>query len=93
MSAIDRFLSVTRAYQALSGLRTTNLSWRLFGDSKKLGRLENGADIQVTRYENALQWLSDHWPDPEPWPANAAVRPPKSPGVETVSEPAEPEAA
>ena len=78
MSAIDRFLLVARTYRQISGLKTTALSWRLFGDSKKLGALENGADIQVTRYEKALQWLSDHWPEPADWPADVP-RPPKTP--------------
>ncbi|WP_449411437.1 hypothetical protein [Methylobacterium komagatae] len=57
MSAIDRLLSVAQTYREATGLRTTALSWRLFGDSKKLGAIENGADIQVTRYERALQWF------------------------------------
>ena len=78
MRAIDRFLLVARTYRQLSGLKTTALSWRLFGDSKKLGALENGADIQVTRYEKALQWLSDHWPEPADWPAEVP-RPAKTP--------------
>ncbi|MEE7478452.1 hypothetical protein [Methylobacterium hispanicum] len=80
MSAIDRFLSVAGIYRRLTGLKTTALSWRLFGDSKKLGALESGADIQVTRYEKALQWLSDNWPaDADArWPAEVP-RPPKTP--------------
>ncbi|MCC0807540.1 hypothetical protein FPV16_15100 [Methylobacterium sp. W2] len=77
MTAIDRFLLVASAYRQLSGLKTTALSWRLFGDSKKLGALESGADIQVTRYEKAMQWLSDHWPDPQGWP-EGVDRPAKS---------------
>lgn len=79
MSAIARFIAVTTAFREISGLETTTLSWRLFGDSKKLGALEAGADIQVTRYEKALQWLSDNWP-PEydaSWPADV-TRPAKT---------------
>lgn len=77
MSAIDRFLLLARAYREATGLKTTALSWRLFGDSKKLGAIENGADIQVTRYERALQWFSDNWPS-EVWPIDAGPRPPKT---------------
>lgn len=81
MSAIDRFLLLARAYREATGLKTTALSWRLFGDSKKLGAIENGADIQVTRYERALQWFSDNWPL-ETWPLEAGPRPPKTPQPE-----------
>lgn len=81
MTAIERFLLVARAYRQLSGLKTTALSWRLFGDSKKLGALESGADIQVTRYEKAMQWLSDHWPDTQDWPVGVD-RPAKSDAAE-----------
>lgn len=72
MSAIARFIAVTTAFREITGLKTTALSWRLFGDSKKLGALEAGADIQVTRYERALQWLSDNWPPEQSalWPAD-----------------------
>jgi hypothetical protein len=81
MSAIDRFLLVTRVYRQVTGLKTTALSWRLFGDSKKLGALEEGADIQVTRYEKALRWLSDHWPADVEWPTDAP-RPAQASDVE-----------
>ncbi|MEZ0252868.1 MAG: hypothetical protein ACAH20_18195 [Methylobacteriaceae bacterium] len=74
MSAIARFIAVTTAFREITGLKTTALSWRLFGDSKKLGALEAGADIHVTRYEKALQWLSDNWPLEHDalWPADVA---------------------
>lgn len=80
MSAIARFIAVTTVFREISGLETTTLSWRLFGDSKKLGALEAGADIQVTRYEKALQWLSDNWPSEHDasWPVDV-VRPAKTP--------------
>jgi hypothetical protein len=93
MSAIDRFLSVAGTFQRLTGLKTTALSWRLFGDSKKLGALESGADIQVTRYEKALQWLSDQWPcaaDAE-WPVDVP-RPPKTPEPANGDAPPQPSA-
>jgi len=70
MSAIDRLLAVAQAYREATGLKTTALSWRLFGDSKKLGAIENGADIHVTRYERAMQWLSDNWDARATWPAD-----------------------
>jgi len=84
MSAIAQFLLVARTYRQLSGLKTTALSWRLFGDSKKLGALENGADIQVTRYEKALHWLSNHWPEGAEWP-DGVSRPAKTADADEAS--------
>ncbi len=70
MSAINRLLLLASLYQEATALKPVTLSWRLFGDSKKLGAIENGADIQVTRYERAVQWLSDNWPPNAVWPAD-----------------------
>lgn len=70
MSAIAQLLSVAEIYREATGLKAVTLSWQLFGDSKKLERLEQGFDIQVTRYERAMQWLSDRWPDGVAWPAD-----------------------
>lgn len=78
MSAIERLLLLARFYREATGLKAVTLSWRLFGDSKKLGLIENGGDIQVTRYEKAVQWFSDNWPD-APWPPAAGPRPERTP--------------
>lgn len=40
----------------------------MFGDNKKLKALEDGADIQVRRLEQAMAWLSEHWPEGAEWP-------------------------
>jgi hypothetical protein len=40
----------------------------MFGDTKKIAQLEAGKDIQVTRLEKAIQWLSDNWPEGAEWP-------------------------
>lgn len=68
MSGIDQLLSVARAYGAATGLEPSTVSWRVFGDGKKLGAIEAGADIQVRRYERAIQWFSDNWPEGTAWP-------------------------
>ena len=68
MSGIDRLLMLARAFAEAQGLELSTVSWRVFGDTKKLGALEHGADIQVRRCESALQWFSDHWPDGLAWP-------------------------
>lgn len=75
MSAIAQLLLVARIYREATDLKPVTLSWQLFGDSKKLERLERGFDIQVTRYERAMQWLSDHWPANATWPEDDVKRP------------------
>jgi hypothetical protein len=69
MSGIDQLLTLARAYGAAMGLEPSTVSWRVFGDTKKLAAIESGADIQVRRYERAVQWFSDNWPDGADWPA------------------------
>ncbi len=75
MSAIDHLIRLSADYAQATGVETTTVSWRLFGDSKKLGAIIEGADIQVRRLERAIQWLSDQWPPGTEWPAGV-VRPP-----------------
>jgi hypothetical protein len=67
MSGIEQLLSVARAYAEIEGVDLSTVSSRSFNDGKKLGAIERGADIQVTRLERTMQWFSDHWPD-GPWP-------------------------
>lgn len=70
MDGIESLLAVARAYASTEGLDLSQVSWRCCGDTKKLGALERGADIQVKRLERTLQWFSDHWPASCDWPGN-----------------------
>lgn len=69
MSAINHLLSVADAYAKAEGIELSTVSWRAFGDTKKLGAIQNGADIQVRRIEKTFEWFSSHWPDDARWPA------------------------
>jgi hypothetical protein len=69
MSGIDQLLAVARAYATAAELDLSTVSWRSLGDTKKLGAIVDGADIQVRRLEKTMQWFSDNWPD-APWPAD-----------------------
>lgn len=77
MDAIAKLISLARLYAADQELELTTVSWRLFGDSKKLGALIDGSDIQVRRHEQAMRWLSENWPETLTWPTDIA-RPPLS---------------
>lgn len=68
MNAIERLLLLARAYGGAENLEPSTVSWRVFGDTKKLAALESGRDIQVKRLEAAIQWFSDHWPENADWP-------------------------
>ena len=69
MSNIKHLLTVARKYAALEGVELSTVSSRAFDDGKKLAAIEAGADIQVRRFERAMQWFSDNWPEAS-WPAD-----------------------
>lgn len=69
MIDLGTILKLADAYAAATDVREVTLSHRLFGDSKKLGALRNGADITVGRFNAALLWFSANWPDNVAWPA------------------------
>jgi hypothetical protein len=74
MSAIDQLLRVARVYGEIEGVPLSTVSSRAFNDGKRLRALEEGADITTGRFELALKWFSEHWPDAE-WPPDVP-RPP-----------------
>lgn len=74
MRLIDQLLALADAYAVAAQVEPTTVSWRLFGDSKKLGAIHDGSDIQVGRYEKAMAWFSANWPEGATWPA-AVQRP------------------
>lgn len=72
MSLIDQLLIVAAEYGRAEGVDDVTVSWRIFGDSKKLAALKAGKDIQVKRMEAAMRTLSAKWPDAASWPDEVA---------------------
>lgn len=70
MTGIDQILKVARAYGAAQNIEISTVSWRVFGDTKKIAALECGADIQVRRFEQGMQWFSNNWPEAAEWPVD-----------------------
>jgi hypothetical protein len=70
MNGIDRLLTIARVYGEAEGIKPTTVSSRVFADSKKLGAIMAGGDINVGRYERAMQWFSDNWPENAVWPSD-----------------------
>lgn len=77
MTGIEQLLAVADAYAKSEGLDLSTVSWRALGDTKKLGAIVRGADIQVRRLERTLQWFSDNWPETD-WP-EGVPRPTRAP--------------
>ncbi len=72
MDGIGNLIRVAGAYGAALQLERSTVSWRIFGDGKKLDALVAGADIQVRRFETAMSWLSTNWPDEAEWPSDVS---------------------
>ena len=70
MSVIGQILLLANEYGRSLGVGPHTVSWRVFGDSKKLSAMINGADIQVKRAEAAIRWFSDNWPEGAEWPTD-----------------------
>lgn len=70
MTGIDQLLGLAREYARAEGIELSTVSWRVFGDTKKLGAMETGSDIQVRRHEKAMAWFSENWPGSAEWPAD-----------------------
>ena len=70
MSGIDQLILLAKAYGNAEGVEASTVSWRVFGDTKKLGALLDGGDINVRRYEKALRWFAENWPPSAAWPSS-----------------------
>ena len=69
-SALD-IVALAERYCEATGDRLVTISHRVFGDSKKLLAIrDNDADLTVSRYNSALLWFSENWPDRVEWPDN-----------------------
>jgi hypothetical protein len=63
-------LDVADAFlQAENALSETTLSYRIFGDTKKIAQMRGGADLTLTRFNLAMRWFAQNWPASAPVPA------------------------
>ena len=70
MKLICNLLEVARLYARHEGIADATASKRIFDDGKRLRLLGSGATITVARYETAMAWLFDRWPDGLTWPTH-----------------------
>jgi hypothetical protein len=74
MIQIADLLALADEYQRIDPVEDKTLSNRVFADSKKLTALRTTGDITTARFNAAVQWFSDNWPDGAVWP-KGIVRP------------------
>jgi len=64
MQTIDHLIQLADAYKIATGItEDTTVSYRVFGDSKKLGAIRSGRDITLRRFNAAVRWFCENWPD------------------------------
>lgn len=68
----ENLLSLAKSYAEANGVPLVTVSFRAFGDSKKLAAIQAGADVTTRRYASALHWFSDNWPADTAWPTGIA---------------------
>lgn len=74
MMQIAHLLELADAYQRAVPVEDKTLSFRVFGDSKKLAALRADADITTQRFNAAVGWFAENWPEGAAWP-DAIERP------------------
>lgn len=59
----DDLLACADLYRALTGVEEVTLSYRMFGDTKKLRSLRGPAGITLDRFNAGMTWFATNWPD------------------------------
>lgn len=70
MKLVDHIIRLGGSYCDATELSLSRVSTLVFNDGKILARLAAGSDITTGRYQRALQWFSDHWPEGLDWPSD-----------------------
>lgn len=71
MLLVDQLIAVATTFHEARKLSLSRVSGLVFQDGNKLKHIVNGkADLTTTRFENAMLWFSQNWPDGLEWPAN-----------------------
>lgn len=69
MLQISDLLRVADLYRTAAAVeRESTLSYRVFGDNKRLTSIRAGQEITVGRFNNAMTWFAARWPETEPMP-------------------------
>lgn len=69
-SPIRHLIDLASRYCAATGKTRIAVSKRVFNDGKVIDNLADGKDITVGRYERAMRWFSENWPEGAEWPSH-----------------------
>ncbi len=70
MLNIAYLIRLADAYKVALGVtEDTTVSYRVFGDTKKLAAIRAGADLTTRRYNAAVRWFHDNWPEGHSFPS------------------------
>lgn len=79
-------LALVEAYCAATGLSETRVASLVGGTGIFFRRIRRGGDCSATKYQGALRWFAQRWPEAAEWPngilrpeAQGAARPPGVP--------------
>ncbi len=70
MMNTSHILTLADAYKNALGLEDKTVSSRLFDDSKKLTAIRSGSDLTVSRFNSAMRWFDENWPEGAVWPVS-----------------------
>lgn len=68
MIEAKNIVTLSRIYADAHGISLKTVSSRVFSDQKKIAAIENGKDITIGRFNDALLWFSEKWPEGVDWP-------------------------
>jgi hypothetical protein len=70
MQLTNQLLVVARGYCAARSLSLARVSTLVFNEGKKLQAIANGrVDLSTGRFEKAMAWFSQNWPEAAAWPS------------------------
>ena len=68
VSPIRHLIDLANRYCEATGKTRIAVSKRVFNDGKVLDNLADGKDITLGRFERAMRWFSENWPENTAWP-------------------------
>lgn len=65
---ILQLIDLSNRYCVATERTRSAVSKRVFNDGKVLDKLAAGGDLTTSRYQMALLWFSENWPENAEWP-------------------------
>ena len=72
-----RLVALMGQFAKYTGLSVSTVSRHATGSGDTVARLQRGGTMTIKRFDRAVRYLSDNWPDSIAWPADVP-RPPSS---------------